>query len=1394
MNDALKKCPNNKYVFIFTNLDDELMDDFLKSVIENPDDLDDLNKKYIFGIVLITKELRIQIIPNGDQTQLQYVNAQISRHYGTQNFLYDATDESRNNWKDDNPMNELIIPYELLIKTKSGTLFGDYLKFVLERPLGQEHIGCKQKLPYAQVGDNIIIEKYYEADFLFQNSFFVERFAFLISNRIWGEVKENHDRNNIVLVGYNNYSNMLLDYIKKYLEDKSNKSYIIKSITANSNANDKYNMNLAFDIDIDFKSTKSYVFVIIPISSTLRTHDLIVTSLKEKFNVENTRNYTVILIRDKNNNTATVYEKKYGWEDVDQANRIINTNFSNAKTIEYIAENDSGWHHPLESDFFPQNHWWDEKPMNQTCNASLNSRHVLSYPQMGIPSNFDIKDNNERLNNIKDYLLYGHIENGNIHQKYYILTNDLVKNKKEKINSWLVNLNDSKNGKWKQKYNILITPKNEENFTHLVNDICFGGNAETIIFDIKSSRFNIQEKYAHLKEKYNKNISFHFVNHVMLTAETYYYAKDLLRSIFPENNVEFNSIFTLVCRLYEDKYKEISKNTGLHAFVYLFVPSASAEIDCNCSLCEYAKRYRLLKNNSTIYKGRKRIETETDKLELSSIKEIKTREEEIRRIEEKDNKTKEDDEKIKKYRDNKNRHWNRLMAKHDIFYQLSIVPKNDSLNERLDKFFKECNDEDIDRKISLIKVLSLPELSQYVPIRYYIHEKLLNELKSLFNKTDPNNNDLKLLKVLLKQMSLLGMNALVRKEVITQSWLLYFKVKNTIPQHQDFAQDFHFFIKNAIFENEARAFWLGELLRTGEEKEMKMANIKVSPTIFSNSLFNMQFSETGISSKTKYKYQREYKRFLMWLFYDNTTIIRKTLNSINDLLDEKSTAIDKNLYDKFFDDDGKLKEYSVFLENKNDAIKILNNHISKSVFYWLQLYNTNGKTPDNVDLVEKLAHVLYAKHKLDTISPDDNGHILDKITDFQDNAKNLLEIFKNILDANGAFITVKYKGRFDTIATTHDVASYDFDYISKDFICKGIDDDVTVLPIRMREKLCDYEEKKMLDGKAKKAVCFILKGGSDDKDCVFITFLFDDDTPNNDKFKIQTQEHCRLLLLLTPELNKYIKHIQDEKKYDLWREKEEKNADFIKVHIPENHGLELIGWSFGEKNKIKNEEEIRRKTTCWFMLSNMVIKHLYAQLLQYNEIILFPKYFRSFSPDKVFDSNFRNLIRQLYHYRWEGNKLAPTNFDPKYKSTSFNGNISIHIPIIQSFIIQCLDNAFRKYRDSSIVGEETRVVKIKTYQNNEKAAFVIEIINVIGISISDDNRHRWEKEMDDFNRQYNSNNISKSEIRNYRFTLISLIKYIDAINKNFGANYSCERSFKIEENKPTFRIVLTFNY
>lgn len=1350
------KEPNNGFEkIILTNAADHFIDEFCGLVKTL---LIDTDAKQLWsnqsGIILINEDLRVQIISGETKEELYAINEELSKYYHSNKNFFDKPNASRS------IPQEFILPYDILVNSSSHTsLFEIYLENLLKRRIISDNNrqGCLVNHKNTYIGNKIIVKNYYEADTLFLNSFFTERFAYLIVSNLKKLIKKKElmpiKGKDLVLIGYKHYSEYLLKTIKKtieqFLKKESGENKIhIHLVIANEEKDTLGGDEISFNFDRKngdreemlqkriISNPDDYCFAtIVPIGSTLSTNDKVIAFFKlwfrkqqeyrsktesyqkesrEELDLKNEcfiYNHCVIVVRDKIQNSPTTLEKYYKWEAIKAKERVVTTSYNNAPQIHFsiqiASENDdkteNNWEKRLNQNIsFPKN-WQEEKYVNYTENSSINSQNLMGFPKVGI-SNEEHREELERLFELKNDIYKGHINIFNSHHKYYIDTETFVKRKDTKLAIWLNSLKEKAISIFKNDLlNILITPnaESESDFIHVVNETIFNHNALIVYLDINNWQNNITHKLSFLKEL--NNVRYHYVDQALLTGESYSKTKNYLFSIV--DRINFSSIFSIVNRLPFDKLQEIKQEIrdNLFVFVNLHYP-ASKELGQECELCKLKEYYKKLKERTVLENCHEVIENNIKKIESKDFKRlIESDGKENRSFQCEDQKKRE----IKRERVQR-RNFIRLVLTHELYYIISEIAhkKNNTfntscakikdqldmiydklcgnnsatntsiseINEKIDSWFKNDlsqigNEElrnrigeylnkklQIDKKISFLKVISSPPLSQYIIMRQYAHEKLLVELHNILRNKDNKNNeysydDLRLLKSILKSLSFLRSNALVRKKVIIGVWDILGKivckleaertnledVKKAIENQKkspdlfdlpilhrlqkeisfdiellpkeeseiikDFGKDMQFFIKNTIVEDETKAMFLGELLRTGKEIEKLDDEIQISETCLS--IGKEQGEEQGKNALFDYKYNfikdisKEYIKFLVWLFYDNTTIIRKTLDNFIKELDKE-----KQIYNCFYNEDNTLRSFSQFKEairkeffdterGKKSFVDYLKSKIEKEYYYLsFKPYLSNG---DKIDYLRKLIYVTYAKLKLKDLIEDKHKE------DIEIDTRDLMEIFAFIMGADAAFFSMRNGKQlypvslYGKVGDTSDKWAYDKWFLYDNYRTGiALGSNMIKAPLIPRLPLQDennnkYGEKRDL-GAEGLGIYLIANTNTtkqdessarDDKKSIehnmvsnipknkvqkyavaaTITFLYGEQNSivsSQKKFRINFQESGRLLLLLKNEINKYvIDYLVNDKVLDLWVERlntQKLNEDFISRYRNNTHG------------------------------------------------------------------------------------------------------------------------------------------------------------------------------------------------------------------------------------------------
>lgn len=1333
------------------------------------------------AIILMSDKFHVQIICGEKREVLYALNREFEKYYCYNSFPENANKpftfkDKNTDYPKDNLPGEFILPYDILVEPEQETtLFELYALDLLKRKIVSNDIGFLVNHENTYIGNKIIVRNYYEADLMFQNSFFAERFAFLIAKNIRKKVKRKKGRQ-LVLIGYQQYSEYLLKAIKRVLNDSSihiamaiandetanekAKDEIAKSETAcnesDHNGSNAVDIDLSFNFDIDgdkselqkkiLNSPERFQFAtIVPIGATLSTNDKIVALFKlwHKLHDPEKRvlsvidfiyNHCVIIVRDaiKPDSDPTPLEKEQQWKTIQPDQHLIETDFQNAKVIHYtiqtanaVRPTDNNWIKRLNNDVSFKEKWEDEEYVNFTENSSINSQNLMGFPKVDTSVEIDHLEELERLFMFKDDIYKGHFDAFKSHHKYFFDTESFVRKGNKEFFDWL-SLKVKKDPVFNlNNLNIIITPnaETESDLVCAVNDQIFDGNALIVYLDVKNWRNNIVYKLSFLKKIDRTNVCFHYVDHLLLTGETYHRTKSYLYSIKGgQNPIKFDTIITVINRLPITNCKEIKDEVNhFFAFINLYYPTSKLD-GKECELCKLQRYYDDLSKKTVLESCKQVIKKNVDKLICKSRKELELS------------------------RDNRNaqqtnRDFLRLVITHELYYRISQIAwgqanipfdsTKDEIYEELDAIYcKLCNKEhsgnkntesnindrinewfklkignghsdlleyynkklETDKKIAFLKVISSPPLSKYIIIRQYAHSKLLTVLYEIIHEKNENDytyDDLKIVKSILKSLSFLKSNALVRKDVIVGVWEVLYKVIKCLKKEKediekktemsskeianikaklerlnsktqltllegerrhrlvsdlnnkteyskylndekdrieesynqkkviikDFSRDFQFFIKNTIVEDDAKATFLGELIRQGIEIQ-SFDNIKINKTRLSfidkkksnekNNLFEYFKDETLYPNSTfKKEFTDEYNDFLVWLFYDNTTITRKTLDNFSKELEKDNTLR------SLFKDGDKLRDIESFKSNigskeqEHSIMQILYDKIKgeKTNEYYYSSFKPYLDNKDDFDYLEKLIRITYAKLRLEDL--------IEHKKDVETDVKDLLNILSGIMDADAAFLTIKFEKKSEK--KSYPMAlfidgnpkkdwKYD-EWLFDDFLTKKyIETDVLRYPIipfyNIPEQRCG--ERRIHDLGAHSLNIFVIED-QQKQERATITFIYNENNhlivnDNEESFRIHTQESGRLLLLLKNEISEYlINFLVKERVFELWTEKQKNLRKFEKIYTESNHTFNSVYDEMEEFEKI-GPETLKSLYRTWFFLSNETISFFYSDI------------------------------------------------------------------------------------------------------------------------------------------------------------------------------------------------------
>lgn len=539
-------------------------------------------------------------------------------------------------------------PFDLILSKDGRTLFENNVKMVLENNIQNVESGCKIEPTHTRIGSKIHMDTFYEAELLFHNSYYTNRFAWLLFKLLQEELKEHglSDINNrsVCFVGYETYSEMLLCELKKMWQHQMRADsavYVVYEIRTDGTINIRYKELM--------QENMLYVFVV-PINSTLTTFNKVhaeiekIVNPKEKLPV--IAYLGVIQIQDSNSADGELSDlEKVYWNKKDLVNRKIYSEKLLGKDnyARYLVDVQCKWENPLECEqCFPKDCIL-ETPLIETNKASVVPTQLIGLKE-SIAETEDRKveliEGKGNVESLKDYFYFGHIYRNVNHFQYYIRTANYFKNFQYEIKLWLEKVKDSINAKRRTNivyFDIVVSPMHFSNtaFVEAVNEVVFHGASYVLRIETeKEFRDNIQTKYSDLRVLYENliakgnttQINFYYVDDNIITGKAFHRVKHLVNSIFPiqKKNIKiFSSVIVLLNRLSNFSISNyVNNQQDYYAYIDLDISNLRSYEDA-CFLCKRESDNRKLAgyaSTNIIYRYWKKEEEDYKLKSLAKVK------------------------------------------------------------------------------------------------------------------------------------------------------------------------------------------------------------------------------------------------------------------------------------------------------------------------------------------------------------------------------------------------------------------------------------------------------------------------------------------------------------------------------------------------------------------------------------------------------------------------------------------------------------------------------------------------------------------------------------------------------------------------------------------------------
>lgn len=452
------------------------------------------------------------------------------------------------------PKSNNLLPFDALLKNKKdgNPLFISNLTTILKNPLFNrdnsytnlnEYIdnfdGFRIINTHFKIGTKIHSEDFYYAKRLFQNSFYTARLAMLLAIKI--KEKIGNTNQEITLVGYELYSELLLSLIEKFLKDLGFNGEKINHFITQSDEDDfKF-----LPIDTFKKYLDNYnnylTIIIVPIAATGSTASKIENDIKAKIYKKEKNKFgnDVKKVVDAYN----IFELQY--------NIILSQPVNGFETIKKSSKKQTAiinipakWHNlkdcPLcygtdgDVDVNGNSKSIKTKTLFETDKSCLTPALIFGKPKGKIKAkvgeeveNIIVFDNL----NFDESIKYKKVFRNNNYRIYYIESDMFIEKNLPLIKYWLNTIVKSRLNLSPTDKVVIVAPCHESNsrFLNLVNEIVFSSSA-TIIHYQNNEDFT--ENFKLLNKNYlSKETKLFYVDDSLITGKHFYEVFDLVKDV-----------------------------------------------------------------------------------------------------------------------------------------------------------------------------------------------------------------------------------------------------------------------------------------------------------------------------------------------------------------------------------------------------------------------------------------------------------------------------------------------------------------------------------------------------------------------------------------------------------------------------------------------------------------------------------------------------------------------------------------------------------------------------------------------------------------------------------------------------------------------------------------------
>lgn len=532
-------------------------------------------------------------------------------------------------------------PFDLFLtastaREKNQCWFLRQMEHYLLSDLWKRPLGCRIHGIRVRLKSNIFLNDFYEAELLFHNIGVIYRFAYLIARDIFHQPQKGSRK--LILIGYENYSTVLMEQITTLLSDTQvgfDAQYCIYS------GKPEKPLHLSPSLQgMDQVARRSFLtgaqcLFVLPIGTTLSTLYDIFSAVKESNSFKDIcfeyENYVLVLVGCEDNGTAPL--SNWYWKCGDTAavpplpvqlrrqdanSPAIKARYFLMPRTTWAADYESGIDNFLKERVLVYVDQTSTIPRDIFVGEESRFRGVSQFVQ-GQQAQ---EENDRRIELLQSCIFYDHIVSGGNHfqfyldvDRYYSKAEQPIKDagainpRRKTVTNWLRTLRNAVNP---NAYNIIVSPLHQEDspFAKAVVDQVFEHSLRFLHVDLTNVfREDIRAKFSYVAEEFwkikkydqNKEVNVYFVNTAITSGATLRRARNLLLMLLEESQMPytredvFMGCFVLVNRSGFDTLNSYvsQPEKNFHAYVHLAVPTLNSRKD-HCPICDLVERYRTI--------------------------------------------------------------------------------------------------------------------------------------------------------------------------------------------------------------------------------------------------------------------------------------------------------------------------------------------------------------------------------------------------------------------------------------------------------------------------------------------------------------------------------------------------------------------------------------------------------------------------------------------------------------------------------------------------------------------------------------------------------------------------------------------------------------------------------